>query len=606
MRHILQQFGRASGLQLNESKTIVIALHPSGPRPGMQLPPPLVYQEHGRHGRYLGLQVGSGVAAERSWEVADAQLNVRLELACQKTTTVDQRNQIAAAVIIPKLTYIAQHAWPSTKTLNIVAKKLRNYVWHATFAEEVGGAKAWIDADLAALDRTSGGLAVPDVREEEFAMAATTVSKWATYGTRSLHIAGDILFAGRTNRLAARTVITPNALPYPKGGVRRRATLWTTGRSLLTCAGGAAMHAQHHLIVAAMRLLADASEGLRISWEDDHYCVDGTRMIRSLFRLMVTTSGKTEGAQCLEWLPVAGLGDLHLFLEDGEFTPANRAVFGAPKRGKIVDVVSWRLIRQGIRHFFLSRAKWRGDGKPRYWLGRLILTIVTNFPLLLMRPYDSGEVCMKATPLDHPLTGTVDADRALAITTSTKQTDIITRVHSQGELEAELRKAASPDVQMQHVHPHPQVARMVQLRMAGRQKAYPRRHYKRYLTQTSRRKAEDQLRRRAGMWQDGSRQAADGLGMLEWKRIRRILGLGPWGGQPLYRLKTRALSIYDVRNGKLGCLHAQCTHDLEVDAYHLFWSCPAARKLRTVNLSSIQRQVRFFQLHTLLPNRPLI
>jgi len=33
----------------------------------------------------------------------------------------------------------------------------------------------------------------------------------------------------------------------------------------------------------------------------------------------------------------------------------------------------------------------------------------------------------------------------------------------------------------------------------------------------------------------------------------------------LYRLKARALSMYDVRNDRLGCLHERCVHEGDVD-----------------------------------------
>ncbi|KAE8904371.1 hypothetical protein PF003_g11658 [Phytophthora fragariae] len=269
LREITRQFGQASGLQLNEGKTIAIALHKDGPNPETQLPTTMKFQGHGVSARYLGIHVGSGVPAEKSWEAADAQLRTRLSLASQKTTTVDQRSLIAAAIIVPKLTYIAQHAWPSTDTLNQFASKVRNYVWHAAFAKDVDGTRAWLDADLAGLERTSGGLAVPDLRAEVMAMAAVTVTMWATTGTSKLQIAGDVLFDGSDSGMAPAICITPNRLPPPPTGSRQLSTIWKTGRTLITNNGGGRTRQatpQHDY--------GSASVGVRF-WRRSHHLGEG-------------------------------------------------------------------------------------------------------------------------------------------------------------------------------------------------------------------------------------------------------------------------------------------------------------------------------------------
>lgn len=50
----------------------------------------------------------------------------RLYLARLKTNSPRQRSVIAAAVIVPKILYIARHEWPSTATADQVIKK---FVW---------------------------------------------------------------------------------------------------------------------------------------------------------------------------------------------------------------------------------------------------------------------------------------------------------------------------------------------------------------------------------------------------------------------------------------------------------------------------------------------
>ncbi|KAE8984448.1 hypothetical protein PR001_g23170 [Phytophthora rubi] len=109
----LETFGNASGLQINTSKTMVIALHPDGPQSHMHLPSQLQFQDRTAASRYLGLLVGSKLAAGTAWKKATEKLAVRLRLASQKTLTVDQRSLIAGAIIVPNLLYIARHEWPA-------------------------------------------------------------------------------------------------------------------------------------------------------------------------------------------------------------------------------------------------------------------------------------------------------------------------------------------------------------------------------------------------------------------------------------------------------------------------------------------------------------
>jgi hypothetical protein len=570
-----------SGLKLNEGKTIVIALHPEGPRPDALLPAPLEFQAHGVSGRYMGIRVGSGVSPEQSWVIADSQLRVRLALASRKTTTVDQRSLIAAAVIIPKLTYIAQHAWPSAGTILKFSKKIRNYVWHAVFTDEVDGMRAWLDADLAALDRTSGGLGVPNLRKEVLAMAAATVSSWAEKGTHALHIAGDVLHSRRTDRFPAAVVrVTPNSLPPTQRGTRILPTMWDTGRQLVTRCGGPTLHQQRPRIVAALGTLALDFELLHIDWERDVYRVDGALLLGSVYNLSASTLGPTEGFPCLEWLPKAAVADLHLYQDGGALLPASRTIYRSPDRGAIEDVMTWTLETSGVLWVHPVQPKWRGGGLRHAGLTDFIATLVTNFPTLLVQQPAVQEVRLVASPRDHPITATVAEHGQLAISTSALDPPRIVNVSSQDELTPQLKLTARSEVTILHVHPHPSLSRRVSLWTAGRRRGHPRRHYTQFVDFTATRRGHAQTRMRARKWTEASDQAAAGLATLEWTRIRRVLGLGPWGEQILYRLKTRAFSLYDVRNDRIGCPHSSCAHTTDVDLYHVFWTCPAARLLR--------------------------
>jgi ribonuclease HI len=144
-------------------------------------------------------------------------------------------------------------------------------------------------------------------------------------------------------------------------------------------------------------------------------------------------------------------------------------------------------------------------------------------------------------------------------------------------------------VKILRVHPHPALSRQVSLWLAGRRRPWRRQHYKHYVRHAGIRRGLRVETSRADKWKTSSAAAATGLAMLEWKRIRRVLGLGPWGEQVLYRLKARAFSVYDVRNDRLGCPHDRCVHEGDVDIYHVFWTGPAARQLRKTFITPWKR-----------------
>ncbi|KAG3108855.1 hypothetical protein PI125_g11465 [Phytophthora idaei] len=121
-------YGKASGLHINEAKTMVVALCPRGTADNNALPKSLQYQDTHAYGRYLGTQIGSTKKPAMTWKKAEAQLQTTLALAQQKTLTVDQRSLLATAIIIPKLTY----------------RNIKNFVWHAQFSETVAGARTWL------------------------------------------------------------------------------------------------------------------------------------------------------------------------------------------------------------------------------------------------------------------------------------------------------------------------------------------------------------------------------------------------------------------------------------------------------------------------------
>jgi hypothetical protein len=83
--------------------------------------------------RYLGHIAGTGDTTDEAWTKAFEALRVRLTLAESKPNTVQQRAAIARAIIVPKLTYVARHAWPTEELAKKADRAIRNYVWQSSF-----------------------------------------------------------------------------------------------------------------------------------------------------------------------------------------------------------------------------------------------------------------------------------------------------------------------------------------------------------------------------------------------------------------------------------------------------------------------------------------
>ncbi|KAE9161386.1 hypothetical protein PF002_g32387 [Phytophthora fragariae] len=79
-----------------------------------------------------------------AWEKAFAALRVRLVLAEAKTNSVQQRAAIAAAVIVPKMLYVARHAWPTEEIIKQADWSIINYVWKTKFMAPDHPPAGWV------------------------------------------------------------------------------------------------------------------------------------------------------------------------------------------------------------------------------------------------------------------------------------------------------------------------------------------------------------------------------------------------------------------------------------------------------------------------------
>lgn len=161
IRIIAKQFAAASGLTLNEGKTLIIGLNPDMVDMLPQLPAPLAIQSADRLARYLGIQVGSKTSTDYKWSLARSQLTARLALTMHKTSTVDQRCTLANAIILPKLLNIGRHCWPTAPVVALFQRMIKHFVWHARFTTDRMDNRAWLNQTGVQLPRVQGGAGGP-------------------------------------------------------------------------------------------------------------------------------------------------------------------------------------------------------------------------------------------------------------------------------------------------------------------------------------------------------------------------------------------------------------------------------------------------------------
>lgn len=161
----VKKFSAVSGLKLNVQKSVAIDLgmdandgEKTGEQDDSEATP--TYQqpvESTTTARYLGHIAGAGDTIDEAWNRAFAALRVRLVLAETKTNTAQQRAAIAAAIIIPKMLYVARHAWPNADIIKRADLSIRNYVWKSAFAVPDKAPAGWTQSSLAQQIPSRGG-----------------------------------------------------------------------------------------------------------------------------------------------------------------------------------------------------------------------------------------------------------------------------------------------------------------------------------------------------------------------------------------------------------------------------------------------------------------
>ncbi|KAE8877885.1 hypothetical protein PF003_g37949 [Phytophthora fragariae] len=208
----------------------------------------------------------------------------------------------------------------------------------------------------------------------------------------------------------------------------------------------------------------------------------------------------------------------------------------------------------------------------------LMQVLLLNYPQLLVPGDRHGETRYSTKEEGHiSITRGITSQRQIIDLTERQHAGAELRtVTSHKELLGYMQAEVGTGTVITYVHPHPRLARMACL-WVGNRKAY-----KELLGAAKKDKGMALSTARQRKWTALSTAAATALEVLTWKRIRRIVGLNPWGEQLLIRVKLHAISVHNPVTAGLGCPHPGCERVGRVDLYHVFWECTAARQLREI------------------------
>jgi hypothetical protein len=204
---------------------------------------------------------GTTNTVEEAWCKATKDLRVRLVLAESNTNTAQQRTQITAAIIIPKLLYVARHAWPTPDIVKHAELCIRNYVWNSIFSVADRASAGWMQAALA----EQRGIELPNLQTELMAMSAVVVGEWALAVGAQRHAIGDIL---QRSELGQSTHLVPQRQVPTK---ETKETLWGTGRPWAEWYFGTAQQPKDESAerIRRMRQQFRLSNGVKTTWNRD-------------------------------------------------------------------------------------------------------------------------------------------------------------------------------------------------------------------------------------------------------------------------------------------------------------------------------------------------
>jgi ribonuclease HI len=573
---LLDEFGSALGLRVNRSKSMVVSCHKAGPtHEHAQMVLPILPVDH--HHRLLGVDIASAPVPAHIWAHTLQQLRATLHLAALKTTDVLQRARIGAAMILPKISFIARHVWPSADTVDMLQRFAHNYVWSGSTTTAGKTARAWLRADVAALKLNEGGIGAPDVRATLLRLSERVAERWAAADSPVSAAVGAVLLRQAPTSSSHRSA---GIVRLPQAPVRLGPTLASTGLARV----------RHKLTLprlddertATRELLCLVGrDGRRAKkWEDGWLLCDYTHrsaQLGELRRLQRTRYGHFS-VTCLLAAAVTGAGIL--LTSTGQ--DLQRRDFPAllATGDRVGDVVELQWHGDHQVRFFRKKASFPLCPRTAIQFQRFCDTLVYNYPAVLLphnpagflQPRPPTEARWRVAPTPEGphlwLDEGVGSDTDLGVVTSKR---------------AAARAARSAGHAVVTFDPHPWLDPFAQLWNLSTPHA---------LASTDERTpspAATHVRERESMGQAASAAIGSALARLSWKRIARLKA--SISNQRLLLFKTKGLRL----SGWARVLNARrCPHCPDVgtqggDTFHIMWFCPAAQAVWALLLQLWQR-----------------
>ncbi|DBA00158.1 TPA: hypothetical protein N0F65_000481 [Lagenidium giganteum] len=151
-KQLLQKFGKASGLKVNNAKTTIIPLHPQA----VHEDPDFTVLAAGCTTRHLGIQR----SVDKEWQRSENAIQAKLGIAVSRTTVPIQRIRLVQHIAIPKILYIARHIWPTKTQLQRMQKLLQVFIWTGTF-DSSRKSRGWVASPVAEHPLSNMGLMSP-------------------------------------------------------------------------------------------------------------------------------------------------------------------------------------------------------------------------------------------------------------------------------------------------------------------------------------------------------------------------------------------------------------------------------------------------------------
>jgi len=523
--------------------------------------------------RYLGHIATAADPTEEAWEKAFRALTVRLRLAMDKTNTAQQRAMIATAIIVPKLTFIARHAWPTEAIVRQADRRIRNFIWSSSFAETRRAPAGWINARIAELQPSQGGIAMPNISGELSALAACTVADIMLTTTKMKQTIGDIL----CGEALPRGHLTPYRRTAPTA---QKQSLWQTGAQWANCLGAIKEDAFREEAEARKQTRRQLRPryGVRTRWTEEGLTCDLSRLVGTELYTLQCWQLEHHGTFYHNGLMNLDWESITLLNTNGE--ACGRKYFGKTisKAHKVSDAIEMKWLRAScVRFIPLLLGKIESHHSATHFLN-LCMSLIASFPLLLRRPLDPLALTVR-----HGL-----SDKYHSFQCETDENTTV--LHSWGgappiKVEGGLSTISDGAVAgvlgvaptSVWIVPHPALTRMMPLWAGLRRWTFSRKDFRNRILAQVRRRAKQEVGDTTTTWIHSDQIVANAVTKISWGFIHNMDGVPAYHIQNIHKLKLGRLRLWKDAQSGHECQLEECNNRSDKRRGHLAWHCHVAQ-----------------------------